>query len=340
MKIQSLAYQIFIVAAILVALYIGKDLLVPFVIAVVVWYLLNSLADLFSKIRLRKKPVSRTLQLSLALVLLVVVTFFLSRLVISNYLVFSDTYPVYQQNFNTMLTELSSEFDIKLIEAEMAQNIDIPVLLKEAVNSSLGFLTTFFLVLLYVVFLLAEQRLFPSKIKLLFKSRSDYVKFLDISKKIDASIHLYVSVKIAMCLLAGIASYIVLLILDVDFAVLWAVLIFLLNFIPIIGSLIGVGFPALLALLQHGTWIEPVLVLSLLTTIQVIIGNILEPKILGTRLNLSPLVVILSLTFWGALWGMAGMFLCVPITVIIMIVCNQFEQTRPIAILLSGGNKA
>lgn len=337
MQVSSNTNRLIILALVLIGLYIGQHLIVPFVISVVVWYLLNSLGDLFGRVKIRKKAMPRLMQLILGFILFIVVSFFIIQLVISNFETFAIEYPTYHKNFLNLTTKLSETFDIAIWSEDYFESLDLPGLFADALDSSLGFLSTFFLVLLYVIFLLLEQQIFHTKLRLIFKERNEYVRFLGIVRKVDQSVHSFVSIKTSLCLLSGVTSYLVLIIIGVDFAFLWAFLIFLFNFIPIIGAFIGVVFPSLIALLQFGTFIEPVLVVSLLSGIQLIVGNILEPKVLGTKLNLSPLVVILALTFWGSLWGIAGMFLCVPITVIMMIVFNQFEGTKKIAILLSGG---
>jgi predicted PurR-regulated permease PerM len=131
----------------------------------------------------------------------------------------------------------------------------------------------------------------------------------------------------------------VLSLVGVDFASFWAVLIFLLNFIPTIGSIIATLFPSLLTLIQFDTMGPFVVTISVLTSLQFCIGSLLEPRLMGQRLNLSPIVILLSLGLWGSLWGIPGMFLCVPITVIIMIICSYFPASRPIAILLSGNGQ-
>ncbi len=337
MILSRMAYQLIVIALILAGLYLGQHLIIPFIIALVVWYLLNSLGDLFGKIKFGRKSMPRIWQLILGLVLFLVVSFMIIQLVIANFEVFEKSYPVYHNNFINLTETISEKYKVDLSSVKLEDNFNLPTLLAGAVDSSLGFVASFFLVLLYVIFLLLEQQIFQQKIKLIFNERTEYVKFLGIVKKVDESIHSYVTIKTILCFLGGALSYILLLIMQVDFAFLWAFLIFLFNFIPIIGAFIGVLFPSLIAILQFGTWLEPVLVISLLTAIQLVIGNFVEPKILGTKLNLSPLVVIISLSFWGALWGVAGMFLCVPITVMLMIVFGQFKETKNIAILLSGG---
>jgi predicted PurR-regulated permease PerM len=113
------------------------------------------------------------------------------------------------------------------------------------------------------------------------------------------------------------------------------VLIFLLNFIPSIGSIIATIFPTILALVDGNSLWPFIIVGGGITALQFAIGNIIEPRLMGNTLNLSPLIILLSLALWGSIWGVAGAVLCVPITVICTIVCSYFPTTRPIAVLLS-----
>jgi predicted PurR-regulated permease PerM len=135
--------------------------------------------------------------------------------------------------------------------------------------------------------------------------------------------------------LTGFLSYIVLLVLGVHSPILWAILIFLLNYIPSIGSLIATTFPAIFAMLQFGDLSSGIWVLVSVGTIQLVVGNFIEPKIMGNSLNISPLVVLVALIVWGAIWGIVGMLLSVPITVMMIIIMAQFENTKSLAILLS-----
>ena len=121
----------------------------------------------------------------------------------------------------------------------------------------------------------------------------------------------------------------------IDYAPFWALLIFMLNYIPTFGSMVGVLFPSLLALVQFDSLTNFFILVPILTAIQMLIGNVLEPKLMGNSLNLSAIVVLLSLAIWGSIWGIPGMFLSVPITVVLMIIFSNVPQTRAIAILLS-----
>ena len=128
-------------------------------------------------------------------------------------------------------------------------------------------------------------------------------------------------------------------IIGIDSPVFWAFLIFILNFIPTIGSLVATLFPAIFCLLQFGEFTQGIQVLIFVGSTQLVVGNLLEPRLMGNTLNISPLVVIISLSFWGAIWGITGMLLSVPIAVIMVIVFSQFEQTKSIAIMLSKRGK-
>jgi predicted PurR-regulated permease PerM len=191
-----------------------------------------------------------------------------------------------------------------------------------------------FLVIIYLIFLLLEQRIFSKKLQQIFNGKHQ-ITFKKGLEKVKHSIESYILVKTLISFLTASLSYVILIIIGVDFAFFWAFLIFLLNYIPNIGSLIATVFPAILTLIQFDTLWPAFFVLFGIGTIQFLIGNFIEPKAFGKSLNLSALAVILSLTFWGFIWGVVGMFLCVPITVIIMIILSNFEETKPFAILLS-----
>jgi predicted PurR-regulated permease PerM len=241
-----------------------------------------------------------------------------------------------------MANMINDTFDINLrsLLGDYATDLDFAFILSTVVNSLTDILGNAFLIALYVLFLLIEESIFSAKLKAIFPESDRFERVDGIVRKIENAVTDYIGLKTLVSLITGVLSYIVLLILGIDSPVFWAFLIFLLNFIPTIGSLIATLFPAIYALLQFGELTPFVLVLVLVGLVQIIVGNILEPKIMGKALNISSLVAILSLSFWGWLWGITGMILSIPITVMIVIVFAQFPGTRPIAILLSGKGKA
>jgi predicted PurR-regulated permease PerM len=169
----------------------------------------------------------------------------------------------------------------------------------------------------------------------MYPDQKKYNRVNGLVKKIDKSISNYIALKTLVSLLTGFLSYFVLLIIGVDAPLFWAFLIFVLNYIPSIGSLIATIFPTIFALLQFGDFTPAILVLAIVGAIQLIVGNLIEPRLMGNSLNISPLVVFLTLALWGVMWGITGMLLSVPITVILIIIMSEFSDTRPFAILLS-----
>jgi AI-2 transport protein TqsA len=180
-----------------------------------------------------------------------------------------------------------------------------------------------------------EQRYFSAKINALIPDEASRTKLYDLLVDIDYDIRAYIGIKTAASLLTAIASYLVMSYVNLDFAGFWALLIFVLNFIPNIGSIIATLLPSLLALVQFDTLMPFLIVAGGITVIQFSIGQVIEPIFAGKTLNVTPLAIIFSLVIWGMMWGIAGAFLCVPILVISMIILYHFDATRWLAILLS-----
>jgi predicted PurR-regulated permease PerM len=191
------------------------------------------------------------------------------------------------------------------------------------------------LIIVYTLFLLLEEPYFSQKIKAIYSKRSNYDEVYSILNNIDHSIGRYISIKTLTSLLTGFVSYFILLFIGIDTPMFWAFLMFLMNFIPTIGSLIATIFPTIFAMLQYGELMPGVWVLVSIGAVQLIIGNYIDPKLTGDTLNVSPLVVILGLSFWGAIWGIIGMILSVPISVMLITIFSHIPATRSISVLLS-----
>ena len=203
------------------------------------------------------------------------------------------------------------------------------------VGSAGGVLLTSALVLIYVIFLLSEKGLFTRKLVSFAEKQGQGEVLRDILHSVSSGVRLYLWIKTIISLITAGVSYLIFRILGLDFPEVWALLVFLLNYLPNVGSTLSVIFPAVLALLQFDT-IEPFLIIAvLLTVVQLTIGNVIEPIFMGRSLDLSPFVIILALTFWTTIWGIAGAFLSVPITVAILILCKSIPAWQSIAVLLS-----
>ena len=250
--------------------------------------------------------------------------------------------PVYQVNLINRIealpfVDLAQFQDMNLMQL-LTDWIDIPSYATSVAASFAGILASGGLILIYIGFLFLEQNHFKSKITALAsKGKEDDVN--EILNRIRRDIQKYIGIKMFTSALTGILSYIVMRLLGVDFAGVWGLLIFLLNFIPTVGSIIATIFPAMIALAQSDGYTLFLVVLLGIGAIQICVGNILEPRLMGSRFNMSPIVILLNLALWGYIWGVPGMFLCVPFLIIITIILSYFPQTRPIAIILSRDGK-
>jgi predicted PurR-regulated permease PerM len=206
---------------------------------------------------------------------------------------------------------------------------------RAAVGNFLEFLTATFVVLIYLIFLIAERVSLPRRIARAFgEARARDI--MAVVETVNRAVHDYIALKTLVSALQGLLSFAVLAAFGVEFAIMWGVLIFLFNFIPYIGSFVAVTLPIVLSFLQYAEepW-KPVLITLLLLLIQRIVDNFIEPRLAGQKLGVSPLVVLLSLAFWGWLWGIVGMILAVPLTVIVKIILANIPETRPLATLIS-----
>jgi AI-2 transport protein TqsA len=315
----------------------GSDLLIPLAIAVMIWYLINALSRMFEN-HLRTPG---WLALTLAITTLVIALGLIVEMISDNIAAVRTAAPTYQANIETLIEKAVKfgGFTEMPTIGHVVDQIDVKALIGGVASATAKVAGNAGLILIYVIFLLAEQRTFGRKIKALFPDPARESEVQKILADIQKRTQTYVSVKTLLSLLTAAVSYVVLAIVGVDLAAFWAFVIFLLAYIPTIGSLLGVVFPALLAIIQFGT-LGPFLIVTVgLGAAQFMIGNVLEPRMMGKSLNLSSLVVIISLAVWGSIWGVTGMFLCVPITVILMIVLAEFKQTRAVAILLSADGR-
>jgi AI-2 transport protein TqsA len=191
-------------------------------------------------------------------------------------------------------------------------------------------------VALYLLFLLLEGSRFPDRVRRAYPPERA-AEILDIAGQVSAAIISYLRAKVKSSFVIALPVGIVLWAVGVKFALLWAILTFLCNFIPYIGSVIAYTLPVGFAFLYFGVRWEPITAAILLLLIHVASASVVEPLIIGNAVGVSPLVILASLSLWGLLWGLPGMFLAVPLTVVTIIVMDHFDTTRPISRLLKGG---
>ncbi|MBT3303385.1 MAG: AI-2E family transporter [Bacteroidetes bacterium] len=337
MKIKNMAYALVVGIAIVIILIYGKNIILPLVLAILIWFLIKGIRNGIKRIKIRNRIAPLWLQNILAFIIVFGILTFVGKLLANNINKISALLPLYEANIQQMIKQLNdyTGLDIYATLNNYIGDFDFSTILKSLLNSITDLFGSAFIVIIYVVFLLLEEAIFSLKIKAVFKEQDQFEKVNGILQKVNKSINSYITLKTMVSLITGSVSYIVLLILHIDFAFFWAFLIFVLNYIPTIGSLIATLFPSIIALVQFSSFSHFFLVLALIGAVQILVGNLLEPRIMGQTLNISPLVVIISLTFWGAIWGVLGMLLSVPIMVMLIIIFAQFENTKSIAVLLS-----
>ncbi|MBN4075476.1 MAG: permease [SAR86 cluster bacterium] len=322
-------------------LIVGQDILQPVVIALVFWYLINLVANSYGRLKVGDKVLPSGLCFTLSLLSFIAMFWAAVKLISMNVDGVLEVAPIYQVNLEVKMNGLLSYFGIQ--EAPTLGQLIELINLGQFISAAAGSLTSIVansgIILIYLTFLFIEQKNMDKKLSALIADEDKEQRVRKILQKISNDVRKYVSIKLIASLSAGTLSYIFMMVIGVDFAAFWALLIFLLNFIPTIGSIVATIFPALIALVQFDTLGPFFLVAGGLTGIQILIGNILEPKFTGRSLNLSPTIILLNLSLWGLIWGIPGMFLCVPFLVISMIVFSHLPQTRTIAILLSSDGR-
>ena len=334
---QTITAVVISLAAIIALLVVGKPLLLPFAVAIIIWYVIDAMAASIRQLRIAGVRPFRHLSLLTALVVIGLLVYGVFSMIGGTVEQVRVAAPGYQDNAQTILEKFSGVTGIEV--APVVQNwvsqLNMGKLVGNIASGVMALAGDAGMVAIYVAFLLLEQRYFSVKIRLLFPDRDRRKKVRSVLHQIQVQIRQYLYLKTVVSALTGLLSYLVLIWVGVDYAPFWALLVFLLNFIPTIGSLVAVALPTLLALVQFDTLTPFLILLVSLGSLQMLIGNVIEPRLLGSSLNLSPLVVILALSFWGQIWGVIGMLLSVPVTVIGMIILNHFPQTRPVAIMLS-----
>ena len=324
-------------AAIILILVVGKGILIPFIFALIFWFLTREIRKSIYRLPFAKKFIPKWFSNILVFTVIVLAFGFVSEIISNSITELTESYSKYEPNVESIITNLSERFNADIVTSvkSLIGDFNYGSVLGNIANGVSGILGDTFMIIIYAIFIFLEESSLAKKIDKLFSTKEQNESVDNILDKIEDSISNYLRLKTFVSILTGVFSYLVLILVGVDSAPFWAFLIFLLNYIPTVGSLVGTIFPAVFCLIQFGELTPFLIVLICVGIIQVIVGNFVEPKLFGKSLNVSPLITILSLAIWGNIWGVTGMVLSVPITVIMIIVFSHFEKTRKIAIILS-----
>ena len=327
-------------------LHIGRAIFIPLIVAAFIWYLLNAISAYYRKVLPFQKinplkPKTREFVFDILSKLLSLATF--GGLV---YVFMTQIRPAFAA-LAMRLPEIAER--LRGIQDYIAQSFGIQLnasILPDAgaILSSIGSGATQFsaalgMVLVYIFFMYVEQGTFSKKFAALFPEKRKFGKADFILRSIDENMKKYMFVKTFASISTALLSYFWLNYLGLEFAGVWAFVIFIMNYIPTFGSIVGVALPIVYSLLIAPTAELPIMIAIGLITLQILIGNILEPRLTGKTLNLSTLAILINLVFWGMLWGPAGMFFSVPLLVATFVISAQFDSTRWVAVLLSANGE-
>jgi predicted PurR-regulated permease PerM len=314
----------------------ASSILVPFFLAVFIAVICTP--PLFW---LQRKGVPKVLALVLILAAILIVGLLFGALIGPSLNDFLISLPDYQERLSTHIADLISwlrERGVNIPAGEVPHSLNpgwVMDLAGDILSTLSSVLTNALLILLTVVFILLEAADLPKKLQVVLKNPE---RSLSTIEKFSQSAKRYLVIKTLISAATGLLIWLWLLILGVDYPVLWGTLAFLLNYVPNIGSIIAALPAVLLALVKLG--VGPALLTVLgFAVVNVVVGNILEPKLMGRRLRLSTLVVFLSLVFWGWVLGPIGMILSVPMTSLVAIALESYEETRGLAIMLGSGTE-
>lgn len=342
LKITRVAAWLITVSFILALVVVGKSYLVPIFMALVVWYLVNALSDQFKRLPLIGSRIPEAVSLGMSLLFIGLGLYFIGDAIVQTVQGVVQDSGKYIPRIDAQIARVYDMVRPGVIPptvAELQGDERLWAYGTDLLSSLTNFAKGLLLVLLYVLFFLIEQGMFGKKMRALGLDLKEANRLSITLNHVNSAMRTYLGVKTLTSALTAILSWSVFMVVGIDYALFWAFLIFLFNYIPTVGSVVATFLPGFLALVQFDT-LTPFLIIVLgVSAIQVAVGNILEPRLMGNTLNISPLVVVLSLILWSMLWGIVGMLLSVPITVAIIIICSQFPTTRNVAILLSRNGK-
>ena len=322
--------------------YILKELqsiLIPFFMALVVSFLFEPLYEW-----LKKKRFPAWAAILSVVIVILVVSNIASVFVYTSINTFTNEFPKYVQKIEGLgvsVTNTLNSLGISNEEIKKSFNVSqymsgekLTGMLSDVISSIAGIFTNYILILIYVIFLLTEFSSIQRRILTAF-SRERSRKIADILSDIFIDLRRYIVGKTLINLSHALLITIIFLFFGLDFAIVWGLLTFFMTYIPNIGAFISSVLPFVTALAQYDNLVVPIVLLIIMGVVAYSVGNLVEPKILGDKLNLSPLLLIFSLVFWGYIWGIVGMLLSVPIMSMIKIILSKFDSTKPVAILMS-----
>lgn len=336
MKILTWALM---VIALIALSWLGRalsDVLTPVLFAMFLCYLIVPLVGLFERIKL---PRVIGYILSLAVIAGIGVGFgFMMAASVDQ---FSDNFPGYESNLRSFYSAVESGArfvgylgaDEELLIPDLIKAIPMDSLrdiVTGGVNTMMGWLTFMIITLFFMVFMIFEAENFYFRVETSYQ-RDVADRIINAVKQFNSSIQRYMMLKVAVSALTAGLSYVIMLYFGLDFAGLLAFILFAANFIPYIGSIVATILPGIVALLQFPAWQTSLIIMGGIVLVQQIMGNMVEPRLQGKGLNISPVLILIFLAYFSWMWGIVGMIISMPVAAGLRIIFEQFEATKPVA---------
>ncbi len=336
-KVVAAALIIIVIFVVGVVLQQAKPVLFPFFLAIFLSFVLSPILDF-----LTRKKIPRAISILFIVIFSFFIIYLLGLLFYSSGKTFASEFPKYGQKIGSILASIQEQLKLtfpKLESVGWVEQLDINRIggfLLSSLGPFFSFIALLFLIFIFLIFILAGRGNIKVKIEKSFnKERSSQI--INIIQKIDNQIQKYLAIKTIVSFVTGVLATVVLMIFGVDFAIVFGFFTFILNYVPNIGSIIATALPLTVAVFQFETLWPAFWILIILGLIQMIIGNFIEPRVMGEGLGLSTLVVLFFLFFWGWMWGIAGMILAVPTAATIKIVCDNIPPLSFVGELMSKG---
>jgi AI-2 transport protein TqsA len=322
-------------AAIIAGLWWFADLLTPLALAIFLWLTIDAFAESLAK---RLPFIPKVAAIPIAVLIVFLSLAFIVGFVIEYATDFSRSLGAYQVRLNEVIAQGHAMLKLNGEPPTVGQlfaRVNPSLLLRGVADTLQNFGGQALFVIIYVASLFAAQSSLPKKMEQIFGTGAELSRAGQIGKAISRSMEQYLWVQTLTGVMIAVACWALFAIMGLKNALFWAMVTFVLSYIPVVGGVAASVLPALFALVQFTSPVPAIVILGVSQGIQFLVGNVIQPRMTGDSLNISVLVVFLSLAFWGKLWGGPGMFLAVPLTVMLMIVLAQFPSTRWIAVMMS-----
>jgi predicted PurR-regulated permease PerM len=318
-----------------------SGVLAPLAMAVFLAVVIQSFANSLERLLGQLLPGGRRFGMPAALLITIVLFGVLLVLTIDNASAFASKLVSYAPRLNDLISRLAGALHTASVPTldELLLQLNPGAYLASAAGVVRNLAADTVLILIYLGFILASGRAFERKVLNLSTERGERRTMVIAYRSILGSVEQYLWVQTITGLMIAAASWVAMTMVGLDGATFLAVLIFLACYIPILGAALGVVIAPVFALMQFPTLWQAIFLYAVLQGLHFVVGNIIAPRMQARSLNMDPLVVLLSLAFWGWLWGVIGMFLSTPLTVIVMVICAQFPGSRWVAVLLSADGR-